>query len=268
MIKKIVIKNLNSAKSIALGKIKFYDCYGDLIDSGSVVKDTALIGETENFKCYVNGSYIGLNPINMIDTNTESGYWVCNSYDRTIEIYFKKYIDSISKISIVPLPGKFVSNGVTGTFDIDVYDYDDNIIQTYKVTPISEREMEQDIITNELTNFYITSDMDIINTTESIRVENINKIRCVQVDQVEPNNTNIRYLFSIDNKSTWFTIKDGTIQTASINNIMTEGMTKSEIENIFDYVFDNIASLDIMVGMNTTSIYHTPILRKILVYYI
>lgn len=270
MIKKIVIKNLNSTlKYLALGKIKFYDSEGVLIESGSLVNDSSLEGETENFKCSVSGSYIGSYPINMIDTNTDSNFWLSDTTKNvSIEIQFKKYIDSISKISIIPLPGSLTTNGVTENFDIDIYDYDDSIIQTYNVTPTSIRESEQTIITNELVNYYIVSDVETINTTDSIRLKNVTKIKSVEVDQLEPSNTSIRYLFSIDNRSTWFSIKNGNVETVEIDNLMTDGMTKSEMENIIDHVFDSAVNLDIMVGLCTTNISRSPILRKILIYYI
>ena len=106
MIKKVVIKNLNtSLKFLALGKVKFYDGSGALIESGSVIKDTALIGETENFQCVVSGSYIGSYPISIVNTNTTDDYWISDSTsDVSVEIYFKKFVDSISKISVIPLP--------------------------------------------------------------------------------------------------------------------------------------------------------------------
>ena len=270
MIKRIVVKNLNtSLKFLALGKIKFYDCDGVLIESGSVTNDTSLIGETDNFKCSVNGSYVGSYPISIINTNTNSDHWLSNAKnDVSIEIYFKNYVDSISRISIIPLPGNLSTNGITESFDIDVYDDEDNIIYSYNITPTKIRGEEQIITTNELVSYYILSDSECMNTTNPIRLNNLNMIKYIKADQFEPHGTAIRYLFSIDDRKTWFVIKEGIIKEVSVDSIILEGMTKIDIESITNYKFNDMVNLDIMVGLNTTNILHGPIVRNVLIYYI
>ena len=270
MIKKIVIKNLSTTLNMfAIGKIKFYDNNGNIIESGSKINSTNLVGETENFKCIVKNSYTGSYPIDIIDTNNNSNFWLSTTRSNmTVEIYFKNYVDSISKISIVPLPGTPTTNGINKNFDIEAYDYNDKMIYTYNITPITTRNKEQIIETNELVSYYIITNGESITTTDATRLINVSKIKCIDVDHYEPETTNIRYLFSIDNKSSWFTIKDNIIQTVDRKNIISEGMTKYDIESIKNYTFDSAVNLDVMVGMQSTTIAKGPIIRKILIYYI
>ena len=269
MIKKIIIKNLNTTLSmLAVGKIKFYDNNGDLIESGSVISSTGLVGETENFKCNVNKSYTGSYPINIIDYDTSNFWLSATKTNVSIEISFKKIVDSISKISFIPLPGTQTTNGINNNFDIEVYDYNDEIIYSYNITPISTRNKEQVIETNELVSYYIISNGETVSTTNTNRLQNVRKIKSIEIDHLEPESTNIRYLFSIDGKSSWFIIKNNIVQTVDINNIISEGMTKSDIESIKNYTFESTVNLDIMVAMQSTTITKGPIIRNILIYYI
>lgn len=272
MIKKVIIKNLNTSLSyLALGKIKFYDNFGNVIDSGEVTIDTPMLGETENFKCSVSGSYVGSSPsniINLVNTSTINDYWIADKTSNvTVTLYFKKFIDSISKITIIPLPSTNTSLGVTEPFDIEIYNYEDELIQSYNVIPDTIRSagnVEQTINTYKIMKYYVVSDNpEIINTTETIRLRNINRIIKVEVEQDEPTGTTIRYLFSIDNRNTWFAIKNNNLIEVNKEDILIKGMGKNELEQISGYYFDLTYNLDIMVGLNTTDKMLTPIIHKI-----
>ena len=276
MIKKVVIKNLNtSLPYLALGKIKFYDNFGNVIDSGEVTIDTPMLGETENFKCSVSGSYVGSSPsniINLVNTSTINNYWIADTTTNVaVTLYFKKFIDSISKITIIPLPSTNTSLGVTKPFDIDIYNYKDEIIQSYNVIPNTIRGdglTEQTVNTYKIMKYYIVSDSpETIHTTETIRLRNINRIVKAEVEQDEPTGTTIRYLFSIDNRNTWFAIKSNNLIEVNKEDILTKGMSKTELEQINGYYFDSTYNLDIMAGLQTTDKMLTPIIHKIKIQY-
>lgn len=276
MIKKIIIKNLNTSLSyLALGKIKFYDNFGNVIDSGEVMIDTPMLGETENFQCSVSGSYVGSYPsniINLVNTSTSNDHWIADTTSNvTVTLYFKKFIDSISKITIILLPSTNTSLGVTEPFDIEVYNYEDELIQSYNITPDTDRgngDVEQTINTYKIMKYYVVSDNpETINTTETIRLRNINRIIKVEVEQDEPIGTTIRYLFSIDNRNTWFAIKDNNLIEVNKDNILIDGMSKTELEQINGYYFDSTYNLDIMTGLQTTDKMLTPIIHKIKIQY-
>ena len=272
MIKKIVFKNLNTSLDLlALGKVRFFDNYGNIIESGNVIKDTNTEGETENFRCVVDGSYVGSYPaniINLFDTTSDNSYWISNHTTNVIvELYFKKFIDSISKLSIVILPSDYTTMGVTEPFDIDVYDYGDILIQSYHVIPNVSREEEQTVNTYELMKYYTISNGETMYTLDTVRVKNINKIFDVMVEQDEPIGTTIRYLFSIDGRNTWFSIINGTAQTVDKENVLTNGMSKDDIEAIDNYDFGSTVNLDVLVGLRTTDIMVTPIIHKLSIKY-
>ena len=276
MIKKVVIKNLSTSLDfLALGKIRFYDNYGNIIESGNVITDTPTLGETENFKCSVSGSYIGSSPsniINLVNTNTANDYWIADSKTNvSVTLYFKKLVDSISKITIIPLPSIYNTLGVTDAFDIEVYDYNDNMLQEYNVIPTNVRGngfTEQTINTYKLMKYYIVSDkLEMIETTNTIQLKGTERIVNVEVEQDEPIGTTIRYLFSIDNKSSWFSILNGTMIEVNKNDIFNDGMSKSDLEQIKGYYFNEKCNLDIMVGLQTVDKMTTPIIHKIKIQY-
>ena len=268
MIKKIVFKNLNTSLSkLAMGKIKIYDNANNLIKSGNVIKDIYNECETDNFKCVVSSSYMSNYPINMINTNTIDDYWMINNVtNTTIEIYFKKYIDGISKISFIPLPSNYTSNGINQPFNIEIYDYDDNIIKTYDIIPITTRNTEQILETIDLLKFYSINSIETINTLDNKRLNNVYRIKNIKVEQEEPINTCIRYLFSIDDRQTWFNLKNNKIISVDISDILTDGMNKDDLENI-NYEFDSNVNLDIMIGLSSSNKSYTPIVHAISIQY-
>ena len=87
------------------------------------------------------------------------------------------------------------------------------------------------------------------------------------MEQDEPIDTSIRYLFSIDGRTTWFSIKNGVSQAVDVNDILTDGMTKDEIESINNYEFGSTVNLDVMVGLNTQNELSTPVLKSITIQY-
>lgn len=267
MVKKIIIRNLNSSlKYLALGKIKIYDNNNNTINNNECIISNDIICESENMICKVKGSNIGSYPINLI--NNSDSYWISNTKNNVdIEIQFKQYINGISKISFIPLPSQDLSIGVTEPFDIDIYDYSDNLLQTYNIIPTINKLEETIIITPEMNKYYIESQYGILYTNDSMQVHNVKNISSIEVYQYEPENTKIRYAFSIDNRNSWFTIKNNNITNIDIADINNNGMTKDDMECINNFSFENITNLDIVMYIITTKKEYTPIFEKIKIYY-
>lgn len=268
MIKKVVFKNMNTSLSnLGIGSIRFYDGANKVIESGNIVTDTNLIGETDNFKCEVTGSAIGYYPINIINTNATTSYWISDSNNISIEIYFKKLVDSISKISFIPLPSNLTSIGISGNFSIEVYGYDDKVIHEYTVTAKTNKNKIQYIPTYELSKYYDINNNGTIVTTDSTRLNNVSTIIKVDLEYDLNDKCDIRFLFSTDNKSTWFTIKNNVETTVAESNILSDGMTVSDMKSILGYDFSNVFNLDVLCAMKSTDIHYTPILHRLKIYY-
>lgn len=268
MIKKVIIKNLSSSLIYnGIGRINFYDNNNRLIEAGDVVTNTTSLGKTVNFSCTTSVEQAGCYPLNIIQTNDTNNYWYTTTMsDVSIEITFEKYIDSLSYLTIIPMPTSVI--GITNSFEIEFYDYEDILIQSYTVTPTANIEEVQTILTNELSALYEVDTLGVVSTTEHGKMVGIEQILYVKINQDEAENTIIRYLFSTDNKSTYFSIVNGVMQTVDINNILTDGMSKETVESISDYKFNSKVDLDIAVGVMTTNKLYTPILHDIKINYI
>ena len=268
MIKKVIIKNLSSSLTYnGIGNINFYNNEGILIEAGDVVSSTSSLGETTNFSCITSVEQSGCYPINIIQTDNTNNYWYTTTMsDISIEITFKKYVDGLSCFSIIPIPTPVI--GVTNDFVIEFYDYEDNLLHSYTITPTNNVGEVQEILTNELTTLYETNTLGLVNTTNASRLNNIEQILYATIKQEEEDNTIIRYLFSIDDKTSYFSIINGIMQTVDINNILTDGMTKEMVEQLADYNFGTKVNLDVIVGVMTTNKLYTPILHNIKIVYI
>lgn len=268
MIKKVIIKNLSSSMLYnGIGLIKFYNNAEELIESGNVISDSTSLGETENFICVPNMEQLGCHPVKIIQTENDiSESWYTTQSVASIEITFKKYIDSLSSFSIIPVPSSVV--GITNEFEVEFYDYEDVLLQSYKIMPISTIGEVQTILTDELTKLYESDTLGLVNTTDYGTMPNIEQILFINVNQEEEKNTKIRYLFSIDSGNTYFSIINQTMNIVDKNNILLDGMSKEDLENISDYKFDSRVNLDIIVGVITTNHLYSPILHDMKVTYI
>jgi hypothetical protein len=99
------------------------------------------------------------------------------------------------------------------------------------------------------------------------------QISGIDVDQVAPANTDIKYFISFDNRSTWKYWNGSIWQTSNLVNIETDGMDKSMIESV-DQSQWNAANgfmpgtLDIAASLSTTDAAVTPILDNITINYV
>ena len=269
MIKKVIVKNLSSSLTYnGIGKINFYNNDSKLIEAGDVVINTTSLGETTNFSCTTSVEQAGCYPLNMIQTdeNTNNYWYTTTMSDVAIEITFKKFVDGLSQFTIIPCPTSVV--GVTSDFIVEFYDYEDVLIQSYTITPTLMVGEIQEVLTDELATIYEVDTLGLINTTNTGKMTGIKQILYATIKQEEENNTTIRYLFSIDDKNTYFSIINGVAQTVDINNILTDGMSKEDVEKISDYRFNDTVDLDVIVGIITTNKFYTPILHNMKIVYI
>lgn len=268
MITKVVFNNLSSSASyLGIGKVRFYDRNGNLIESGDVISKGLQASETENIKVSVNvNAYSSAYyPINLIDTSlvqTDKYFLTRTKSNVSIEFTFKKIVESISKIEYVPYPA---NNGKVKDFTIDVYNESGTITQTYTALTSATCKEVKSIITNELINYYTIGSYQSVITTDETSIKNINRIVKIEVVHDEPENTTIRYLISTDNRNTWKIYKNGQwieIDDLSDESIINNGMNKDELESIKEDFPINL-NFDIRAVMISDDIEKVPILKQI-----
>ena len=114
---------------------------------------------------------------------------------------------------------------------------------------------------------YETNTESEIVTNLNSQLKNINTIDKIIVDSLEEPNTKIRHAFSFDNRSTWLIYKDGEWKNINKDNILDNGMSKNEINNLVSDDFTklnlNNSTLDVCSKLITYNDMFSPILRKI-----
>ena len=86
------------------------------------------------------------------------------------------------------------------------------------------------------------------------------KINSCTIEQTMPEGTEIKYLFSNDNKNTWKVYRNGAWVTTTLDNINIDGMTKEEVEALASDEWDGILyeTLDVAIMLSSTSISVSP----------
>jgi len=86
------------------------------------------------------------------------------------------------------------------------------------------------------------------------------KINSCTIEQTMPEGTEIKYLFSNDNKNTWNVYRNGAWVTTTLDNINIDGMTKEEVEALASDEWDGILyeTLDVAIMLSSTSIGVSP----------
>jgi len=103
--------------------------------------------------------------------------------------------------------------------------------------------------------FYIITDSGMqLNTLDWA------KINSCTIEQTMPEGTEIKYLFSNDNKNTWKVYRNGAWVTTTLDNINIDGMTKEEVEALASDEWDGILyeTLDVAIMLSSTSISVSP----------
>ena len=94
-------------------------------------------------------------------------------------------------------------------------------------------------------------------------------INSMTITQTEPTNTNIRYAFSNDGKSTWKVYKGSIWQAILLSNLGADGMSKSEVEALDiskwrEMLWNSTTyTLDIVSNLFSSTKYSTPLVDAI-----
>lgn len=188
-IKKIEFTNLSATSMTytALGGIRFYDRNGIMIQSGNIISNNEMSGETDNFKATATSTFISPGNtlyyvIHAFDTNrmqtagindgvNKTAYWLTIYDNQTLTLEFKVKVNNISKIEFVPIPdSSYSSRGIDSNFVISVYDENNNLIKSYNVTPITTRNTIQTLYTPELK----------LNLNKILILSNDNKVKSLE----------------------------------------------------------------------------------------
>ena len=113
--------------------------------------------------------------------------------------------------------------------------------------------------------WYIRTNINQINTASWFNIGNI------ILTQTLPVNTNIRYLFSVDNRLTWKKWTGALWEIVNLIDIDTQGHTKTEVELLTDSQWGALfiaGTLDIIASLKTTEPYSTPSLSQITINYL
>ena len=133
-----------------------------------------------------------------------------------------------------------------------------------------------------------TSDFDLptsiygkpyyITTTDSsqINTSNYAHINDIDITQTTPTDTSIKYLVSFDDRSTWKYWDGNSWETSTLDDIQTNGMTKTTIEELSQtdwessggFVPNTTTTLDFLADLNTSDPEATPELDNIQVNYL
>ena len=264
-IKKVTVKWDDSNAESEL-RILFYDQYGNLFESGDIISNNALDGETENFKVTYTGTpYIsGYYPIYAVLTTSYKDIGSNLQYhcyagihgrdDGLFTIEFKT-IKPISKIKICTYLDGDAKNG----FFLDIYDIYGNT-KSYTGYDSSPTIHEYNLIA------YNTNKIGIAETTISTNIQKIEIVKGINVNYSMPDDTEIRMALSNDDRNT-YKIFDGSNWIAiNKNDIASSGMLPSFVNSLTEndlQSFLNGKSLDACCTFKTNNIYITPFIKNI-----
>lgn len=273
MIKKIVFALPNNATT--LYRMHFY---------------TKVNGE---WAMYDVGKYLGSVSTNSIEFDNiivKLGYYTGSSLSSLKTPFTSSYGSGItlsnntSTLTVIFKNGLKVLSGFYYGFysyaPTKVSIYDENDLMIYEGTNLEKMVYNS---ATYATLFYNTKELEtmkvyptnVVGTIESkdtTQITNIYKIESITTTQVQPENTDIRYLLSFDGRNTYKTYRDGLWVTIDTANNMNEGLTKEELESLTSDDFakgitDN-KTLDILVGMTTDNENVSPSISAVKVLYL
>lgn len=244
MIKKFTITEIvRSSRSPALGVFRFFNEFDTRWESGKYI-GTANIYKGEFAEANVtfeNGSAPSANYVHNIFTTESNAHMQFNATNIdqiVITFTFKDGFewDYISKFTFMPRVASTNVGISAATFTF--YDELDNVLATYKPVWDFDAITNSTVIevpTPELMANYVINTPRRVVTTDNSRLNGIHTIQSLNVTQLEPVGTSIRYAFSFDGRTTWKVFKSGNwidLQDNEANTVHIEGMTKENIDNI------------------------------------
>ena len=148
----------------------------------------------------------------------------------------------------------------------------DEIVVYDKELSISEITMRWNSgVGTESLNYDITKGWYVRTNTNQIDTSLWYNIGKITLTQTTPTNTDIRYLFSVDNKVTWKKWTGAIWEAVDLANIDTQGHTKTEVELLTDSQWSALfvaGTFDIVASLKTTNTIVTPSLEQIAINYL
>lgn len=149
--------------------------------------------------------------------------------------------------------------------------YDENDNKIYEINKM----MSGNNKTPELMKMkvYPTNTVGTIVTNDTSHISDVYSISQVTTDETtEDAITDIKYAVSFDGRKTYKVYKNSAWSALSLSNIMTNGMSKTELEALTDSEYDpqltSDRTFDIVAGMNTNNSEKTPSIKSIIVDYL
>ena len=264
LIKKVTV-NWDNSSHYSEVRILFYDQDGNLFESGDIISNNALDGETENFKVTFNGVSFGpaYYPIYAVLTTFYKGigenadYRYFSSTDGSnglLTIEFKT-IQPISKIKICVNFSAWAKKG----FFLDIYDIYDNkeSYSAYDGT-IYEYDLQLDV--------FNVNKIGTTETTISSNIQEIQTAKSLNVDYEMLDDTEIKMALSNDNRDTYKIFNGSNWITIDKNNVVNDGMLPSFVNSLTEndlQSFLNGKSLDAYCTLKTNNQYFSPAIRAI-----
>lgn len=257
MIKKIVIKSTSSS-TIQIANLSFIiykdGAWGEF-DTG--VSNSSKVNEYDS------------DTINVLMSSPyhDSGYavWI---FTRGQDFYKGESITITFKTPLRVL--KSINCNISKNYSamVTIYDENDNIIHT--IDFLENRNLTPNL---EKIKVYPTNTVGTIVTNDTSHISDVYSISQVTTDEVtEDAITDIKYAVSFDGRKTYKVYKNSAWNALLLSNIMTNGMSKTELEALTDSEYDpqltSDRTFDIVAGMNTNNSEKSPSIKSIIVDYL
>ena len=280
MIKKIVLDfSSYTSSSSTIYKMQFYtkvDGEWVIYDVGNSISANASTAYFDNLsvESTVRASITYQLRSAFDGTGGTSGNFIAGTGTRTVTITFPNGIRVLSGI-YYSWNANFCRN-----VKIRIYDENDRVIYSDDSPTLTSSSSASTV------HFYKTTGLEVmkvypintigtIETNDNTQITSIYQIEGITTEQNTPENTNIRYLLSFDGRNTYKTYKDNSwvdVDISTKSNIMTQGLTKEEIESLtvteFNEAMTENKTLDIIGGMTTQDEYSSPSISQVKVLYL
>ena len=150
-------------------------------------------------------------------------------------------------------------------------DFDEHVIYNRVLTPAEIALRWNSGAGTESTGYDTTKGWYVRTNTNQIDTSLWYNIGKITLTQTTPTNTDIRYLFSVDNKVTWKKWTGAIWEAVDLANIDTQGHTKTEVELLTDSQWSALfvaGTFDIVASLKTTNTIVTPSLEQIAINYL
>lgn len=256
MIKKIVINAEYKIITIdSLSLIVYQNGKWDKLYPGNTIKSDHNVYETDI-----------LNITRSSEHNSEYVYWFLStkgssiSKDESLTIEFKTPIKVLKSITC----------NLTSNYAASATIYDENDNNIFKIKYLTAANLTP---TLEKIKVYPTNTVGTIVTNDTSHISDVYSISQVTTDETtEDAITDIKYAVSFDGRKTYKAYRNSAWSALLLSNIMTNGMSKTELEALTDSEYDpqltSDRTFDIVAGMTTNNSEKTPSIKSIIVDYL